>query len=92
MEFNNTVYAPIHDLHGNVICLVEADTGKVKEFYRYSAFGEESLYDQNGNALQAFAVRLEKDFRGFRRNYLNDSALIMKNGRSGLIKGSWQVQ
>lgn len=52
MEFNNTVYAPIHDLHGNVICLVEADTGKVKEFYRYSAFGEESLYDECGKTSQ----------------------------------------
>lgn len=48
MEFDGTAYAPIHDLHGNVICLVEAETGKVKEFYRYSAFGEELLYDQTG--------------------------------------------
>lgn len=51
MEFNDVVYAPIHDLHGNVICLVEADTGDVREFYRYSAYGEESLYDQNNNSI-----------------------------------------
>ena len=53
MEFNGTAYAPIHDLHGNVVCLIEANTGKTQEFYRYSAFGEESLYDQSGNPLQA---------------------------------------
>lgn len=52
MEFNNTVYAPIHDLNGNVICLIEADTGNVKEFYRYNGFGEETLYDQQGRLLQ----------------------------------------
>jgi len=30
MEFNDTVYAPIHDLHGNVISLVEAERGREK--------------------------------------------------------------
>lgn len=50
MEFNDAVYAPIHDLHGNVVCLVDADTGNVKEFYRYSAFGEESVYDEEGTS------------------------------------------
>lgn len=52
MEFNNTVYAPIHDLHGNVVCLLDANTGNVKEFYRYTAFGEESLFNEDGNATQ----------------------------------------
>lgn len=48
MEFNGVPYAPIHDLHGNVIALAEAETGKIKECYRYSSFGEELLYDAEG--------------------------------------------
>jgi RHS repeat-associated protein len=52
MEFNGHVYAPIHDLHGSVVCLVEAETGQIHEFYRYSAFGEEKLYDANGESLE----------------------------------------
>jgi RHS repeat-associated protein len=56
MEFNGIAYAPIHDTQGNVVCLVDAESGEAKEFYRYSAFGEESLYDQDGNPLQKAAA------------------------------------
>lgn len=39
MELKSTLYLPIHDLMGNVACLLDAQ-GKVVEKYRYSAYGE----------------------------------------------------
>lgn len=40
IEIGGKIYAPVHDHIGNVVCLLEADTGKVFETYRYTAFGE----------------------------------------------------
>ncbi len=53
IELNQEVYAPIHDLHGNITTLLDAETGQVVEFYRLSAFGETLSYDQNGQALNS---------------------------------------
>lgn len=50
IELNDEVYAPMHDVHGNVVALVKPD-GKVKEFYRYSAFGEEQIYNESGKKI-----------------------------------------
>ncbi len=41
-EINNNIYLPIHDLQGNVACLVSSTNDM--ELYRYSAFGEEKIY------------------------------------------------
>jgi len=53
MEFQGKAYAPIHDFHGNVVCLISAETGKAVEVYRFSAFGEEQLFDGNGQELES---------------------------------------
>lgn len=47
VELNSKPYAPIHDLNGNVIALSDTN-GKLLENYRYSAFGEEQLFDTDG--------------------------------------------
>lgn len=41
MEFDNHLYVPLHDHNGNVCSLIDAETKRVAECYRYSAFGEE---------------------------------------------------
>lgn len=38
---NNIPHAPIHDHNGNIIALINADTGTLTEEYDYTAFGEE---------------------------------------------------
>jgi RHS repeat-associated protein len=48
LEVDNEVYLPIHDHRGNVVTLINADTRKVVETYRYSSFGEEVIFDSNG--------------------------------------------
>ena len=48
LEVDQEVYLPIHDHRGNVVTLIHADTRNVIETYRYSSFGEEEIFDCNG--------------------------------------------
>jgi len=48
LELQGKAYAPIHDNHGNIVCLIDAETGIPSETYRYSAFGEEKIFDASG--------------------------------------------
>ena len=48
LELQGKAYAPIHDNHGNIVCLIDAETGNPSETYRYSAFGEEKIFDASG--------------------------------------------
>ncbi len=48
IELSNQIYAPIHDLHGNVLALISLTTQETAESYQYSAFKEESVRDPTG--------------------------------------------
>lgn len=48
LELNKEVYIPIHNHMGNVMALMRLKDGSVSETYRYTAFGEESIYDGAG--------------------------------------------
>ena len=48
MEIGSQTFVPIHDLCGNVVTLLDATNGEVVEAYRYSAYGEEQIFDSNG--------------------------------------------
>ncbi len=43
-ELDDSIYAPIHDMRGSVVALVDSDSGEVKEAYRYTAYGEDTTY------------------------------------------------
>lgn len=45
LEIEGGLYAPIHDHRGSIVCLVDARRGGVAEYTRFSAFGEETLFD-----------------------------------------------
>lgn len=45
IELDGEVYIPIHDLEGNIACLVNPGTREIAESYSYTAFGEESIFD-----------------------------------------------
>jgi RHS repeat-associated protein len=51
IELGQQVYVPIQDLQSSVRCLVELTQRKVVESYRYTAFGEETIFDEMGNAM-----------------------------------------
>ncbi len=44
MELNGNIYFPLHDHLGHVSCLLD-HSGSIVETYRYTAFGEENIYD-----------------------------------------------
>lgn len=48
LELEGTLYAPIHDYQGSVRCLIDVDKQSVAEFYRYSAYGLEEIFDSQG--------------------------------------------
>lgn len=49
-EFKGQPFAPIYDHRGHVVCLLDS-RGNVAECYRYSSFGEESIFDSMGKKL-----------------------------------------
>ena len=48
LELYGKTYAPIHDRQGHIVCLIDAETGQPVETYRYSAFGEETIFNAQG--------------------------------------------
>jgi RHS repeat-associated protein len=52
MELYGKILAPIQDLQGNIVCLVDPETKEIKESYNYSAFGEEAIFDSNGAEIK----------------------------------------
>lgn len=51
IELGHEIYVPIHDHQGSVRCLVDMRTRNVAEFYRYSAFGQEEIFDSHCRRL-----------------------------------------
>lgn len=52
LELDGKTYAPIHDHNGNVVTLIDVHTQKSVETYRYTAFGEETILDEEGSAKE----------------------------------------
>jgi RHS repeat-associated protein len=55
IELRGQIYAPIHDISGNVSCLLDME-GKPQESYRYSAFGEEEIFNAAGEKIESTAL------------------------------------
>lgn len=51
LELNKELVIPLHDYHGNIITLLDS-SGKTVETYRYTAFGEEQIYDSTGQRIE----------------------------------------
>jgi RHS repeat-associated protein len=47
VEIGQTVYVPVHDFRGNVVCLVDKLTGTVAESYRYDAYGNVRTFNSS---------------------------------------------
>lgn len=50
-ELNKVIYLPIQDHRGNVVSLARYSDGFVVETYRYSAYGQEQIFDSNGDKV-----------------------------------------
>ncbi len=51
IELQGHLFIPFHDHRGNVVSLVEGTTGAVVETHRYTAYGEETVYDADGEKV-----------------------------------------
>lgn len=56
LELHGNVYVPIHDHQGSVRCLIDVQTKQVAEFYRYTAFGREEIFNSRGDLLNSTEV------------------------------------
>lgn len=61
IEVGGGVYFPMHDHNENIVSLVDAATGNVFEHYRYSAFGEETLYGAGANPWRFSSKRTDAE-------------------------------
>ncbi|MGK0184161.1 MAG: RHS repeat-associated protein [Halioglobus sp.] len=52
VELDGKAYLPVHDHLGSIAALVDADTNTVVESYRYSAFGEEQIFNASGESVE----------------------------------------
>ena len=52
LELLGEVYAPITDHIGNIVGIVKAKEGTIFETYRYSPFGEEYIFNANGDEIE----------------------------------------
>ena len=55
MEIAGETYVPLHDYRGDVVVILEANTGRTVEMYRYTAYGEERIYGSK-NLLKSSAI------------------------------------
>lgn len=55
IEIRGATYAPLHDHNGHIVALID-ERGEVAETYRYSAFGEESIYNSRGDLVNLSLV------------------------------------
>lgn len=52
IELQGELFAPLHDHNGNVMSLVNPRTAQVEETYRYSAYGEEIIFNKSGEEVK----------------------------------------
>jgi RHS repeat-associated protein len=55
-EIKDETYVPLHDISGNVISLIDPLHSQVVESYQYTAFGEETIFNANGEQIENSAV------------------------------------
>ncbi|WP_039356959.1 hypothetical protein [Candidatus Protochlamydia amoebophila] len=44
-EIKGEIFVPLHDIAGNVVSLIDPQSRELIESYRYTAFGEETVYN-----------------------------------------------
>ena len=53
IEMDGSTFCPVHDHRGNIVTLVDVSSKSCYETYRFSAFGEESLFNSEGPSSAA---------------------------------------
>lgn len=53
IETEGRLFAPIYDHLGHLSCMLDAETGNPVETYRFSTFGDETLFGQEGTPIES---------------------------------------
>lgn len=69
IELEGQIYAPHYDSHGNLTCLVEADSGRISETYRYGAFAQANASQKSPWRLSSKRVDPESGLVFFGKRY-----------------------
>lgn len=62
IELNGRSYVPVHDHRGNVAALVDMQDRELIESYRYTAYGEKTIIDGDGNECEESSVGMPWGF------------------------------
>lgn len=100
LELQGKLYAPLHDHQGSIIALINTETQEVEEYVRYTAFGEEQIFNADGCQLAAsacgnpwrFSSKRKEDETGLihfgQRDYAPEIARWITPDPVGLSEGS----
>ncbi|MDN3504854.1 MAG: RHS repeat-associated core domain-containing protein [Rhabdochlamydiaceae bacterium] len=66
LELNNEPFVVLEDLSGNVKCLLSTQEDMILEHYEYSAFGEEEIFDEDGDRIEASQYKNPWRYQGQR--------------------------
>lgn len=78
-ELDEKVYMPRYDQRGSITCLVDPLSKRVVEAYRYSAFGEEQIYDANKDRVESSP--LGNPWRFSSKRYDEETGFLYFGGR-----------
>ncbi|MFT4552196.1 MAG: RHS repeat-associated protein [Chlamydiales bacterium] len=78
-ELDGKTYIPTHDHRGDITSLVDPVQGQTVETYRYSAFGEEQIFDSNGERVAS--SQLGNSWRFSSKRYDEETGLLYFGGR-----------
>ena len=53
LEIEEKTFVPVHDFRGNIAALVDVHDGQLTQCYRYSAYGQEQIFDNLGHCQQS---------------------------------------
>ena len=51
IEIQGQTFIPLHDYRGNIVALLDLNNKNVREYYRYTAYGEEQILNSQGTPL-----------------------------------------
>jgi RHS repeat-associated protein len=80
IELSGEVFAPIHDHSGNIITLLNAQTGQPVEVYRYTAYGEITIYAPGWLWGWQIATTSQNPWR-FASKRIDDETSLLNFGR-----------
>ncbi len=88
VELDGALYAPVHDLFGNITCLIDVFTGTIASSIEYTAFGEPSASQLSPWGFSSKRTDAETGFVYFgRRYYVPELGRFLTPDPSGFTDG-----